>query len=1076
MRFGVLGSTEARLGDGRPVAVGGPRLRALLVMLLLEAGRPVTAERLIDGLYGAAPPGDPANALQAQVSRLRALLGEAGGGDLLMRHPAGYLIAVDPGDVDVHRFERLAAEGRAALAAGEHRRAAAVLDEALGLWRGPALADVSEAPFAAAQAVRLEELRVTAVEDRAEAWLALGRHRDLVPGLQELLRAHPLRERPTGLLMRALYGSGRQADALAVFEECRRRLAEELGADPSAELAALHLAILRADPSLEAAPAPSPAVSSATSSAAARHGLPAQLTPLIGRDEELARIGALLAGARLVTLTGPGGTGKTRLAAEAAGRHPGEVCLVELAPLGEGPEITQAVLGALGLRETPVLTGRGGHAAVPDPTGRLVAALTGRELLLVLDNCEHVVEAVARLADRLLSSCPGLRVLATSREALGITGEVLLPVPPLALPSPGVPADRAPAVRLFADRARAVQPDFTLDEATAEAVVRICRALDGLPLAIELAAARLRSLTAAEIVSRLDDRFRLLSRGSRTAQPRHRTLRAVVEWSWDLLEEDERTLARRLTVFAAGATLEAAERVCGVDDTDGVLASLVDKSLVERAGDRYRMLETIRAFCAERLAEAGERERMRRAHFAFFLDLAETADPHLRGADQLRWLASLDAEHDDLHAALHRATAAGDTGAALRLLSALTCYWWLRGLRGEAVALARELLERIGSGPPAGFADEYALCVMLVVSGGGSDPGMDAHLRTTRKIMEERDSVPRQPFISVMWAMIAGPPDADLAKEQRSRWEMSESIDSWTRAIIRFGGGYLRLFEGDPAEAERDFAVALADFRALGDRWGLAQTLSGMADLADWRGDRAESAALTDEALRLVEEIGADVDVAELLRRRADGRARDGDLEGARADYERTAELGRRAGAWEAVAAARLGFGDLARFQGDLAQARRLYEAALAECSAGWFDGEHTRVRVHLAMAWIAVAEGDAAGALDQHRRILSTGFNERDRWLAARVAEGLAGVAMLEQDAERAALLLGVGSALRGAAGGDPDVGRVTAWCRARLGGEAYRAAHARGAALAHGAPALAGRPRPALTVIGEQLSALGE
>ncbi|GII00411.1 AfsR/SARP family transcriptional regulator [Planobispora takensis] len=1075
MRFGVLGSTEARLGDGRPVAVGGPRLRALLVLLLLEAGRPVTAERLIDGLYGAAPPGDPANALQAQVSRLRALLGDAGDGGLLTRHPAGYLIDVDPGDVDVHRFERLAAEGRAALAAGGHRRAAAVLDEALGLWRGPALADVGEAPFAAAQAVRLEELRVTAAEDRAEAGLALGLHRDLVPGLQELLRAHPLRERPVGLLMRALYGSGRQADALAVFEECRRRLAGELGTDPSAELAALHLAILRADPSLEV-PAPA-AVSSAAPSAAVRHGLPAQLTPLIGRDGELARIAALLAEARLVTLTGPGGTGKTRLAAEAAERHPGEVCFVELAPLGGGPEIAQAVLGALGLRETAVLTGRGGHAAVPDPAGRLVAALAGRELLLVLDNCEHVVEAVARLADRLLSSCPGLRVLATSREALGITGEVLHPVPPLALPSPGVPADRAPAVRLFADRARAVRPDFTLDETTAEAVVRICRALDGLPLAIELAAARLRSLSAAEIVSRLDDRFRLLSRGSRTAQPRHRTLRAVVEWSWDLLEEDERVLARRLTVFTAGATLEAAERVCGVDDTDGVLASLVDKSLVEAAGDRYRMLETIRAFCAERLTEAGEGERMRRAHFDCFLGLAETADPHLRGADQLRWLARLDAEHDDLHAALHRASAAGDTGAALRLLAALTCYWWLRGLRGEAVALARELLERIGSGPPAGFADEYALCVMLVASGGGSHPGMDAHLRTTRKIMEERESVPRQPFISVMWAMITGPPDADLAKELRDRWEMSESIDSWTRAIIRFGAGYLRLFEGDPAEAERDFAVALAGFRALGERWGLAQTLSGMADLADWRGDRAGSAALTDEALRLVEEIGADVDVAELLRRRADGRARDGDLEGARADYERTAELGRRAGAWEAVAAARLGFGDLARFRGDLARARRLYEAALAECSAGWFDAEHTRVRVHLALAWIAVAEGDAAEALDLHRRILATGFNERDRWLAARVAEGLAGVAMLEEDGERAALLLGVGSALRGASGGDPEVERVTAWCRARIGEDAYRAAHARGAGLAHhGAPALGGRPRPALTVIGEQLSALGE
>ncbi|MBB5966866.1 BTAD domain-containing putative transcriptional regulator [Planomonospora venezuelensis] len=1086
MWFGVLGSTEVRLGE-RPVAVGGPRLRALLAMLLLDAGRVVTAERLVGGLYGDAPPSGPAGALQAQVSRLRRLLGEGdGAGELIQHHPAGYLLAADPDDVDVHRFERLAAEGRAALAAGDHPGAAGTLREALGLWRGPALADVGDAPFAAAQAVRLEELRVTTAEDHAEAVLALGGHRDLVSGLRQLLQAHPLRERLAGQLMRALYGAGRQADALAVFDGCRRRLAEELGADPSSELAAVHLAILRADPSLAApARAAGPAAPASRTPPkppgappqASRQGVPAPLTSLVGRAGELERIGALLAGARLVTLTGPGGTGKTRLAAETAGRHPGDACFVELAPLGGGAELPQAVLGALGLQETGVLTAPGMQAGPPDPVGRLVAALTGREVLLVLDNCEHVVDAAARLTDRLLGACPGLRILATSREALGITGETLHPVPPLELPEPGTPPGHAPAVRLFADRAAAVRPDFTLDGAAAEAVADICRALDGQPLAIELAAARLRSLTVHEVAARLDDRFGLLSRGSRTAQPRHRTLRAVVEWSWELLDDDERTLARRLTVFAGGATLAAAERVCGVDDTDGVLASLVDKSLVEVVGDRYRMLETIRAFCAERLAEAGEEERLRLAHADHFLDLAETAGPHLHRAEQLEWLARLDSERDNLHAALHRATGAGEIGRALRLLSALTPYWWLRGLRSESAVQARELLEAIGSAPPPGLADEYAMCVMAVASGGGHGPELDGHLEATREIMTRREAMPRQPFASVLWAMVAGPPQREAGMELMRRWEELE-MDPWMRAISVFGWGYFELFDGNPVEAERYFVLALAGFRALGDRWGLAQTLSGMADLADWRGDRATSVALTDEALGLAEQIGATVDVAELLRRRADGRVRDGDLARAYDDYERVAELGRRAGAWELVAGSWLGLGEVARLRGELDEARRLCEAALAECSAGWFDASQTRILIHVALGWIAVAEGDADQALSWHRRAIEAGLDHRHLPVTARIAEGLAGVAMLEGDGERAALLLGVGTALRGSPlAGDPDVARVSAWCLARIGEAGYDSAHARGARLIRrDSPGLEESPQPALTVLGEQLSALGE
>jgi DNA-binding SARP family transcriptional activator len=416
MRFGILGPLDVRAHDGSPLDPGGPRPRALLTALLLDAGRTVSAERLIDSLYGEDPPANAANALQSQVSRLRKRLGleiEAG--------PAGYRLVVDPDTVDLHRFERLAREGRQALAAGDHARAAAFLHEGLGLWRGPAPGDLP----------RLDELRFGAVQDRIEADLGLDDVAGLVAEVRELIAAYPLGERLYGLLMRALHATGRPAEALRVFEEARRVLADELGADPSPELSALHLELLR-----EQGQEP-----------VRQRGVPAQLTRFVGRTDELARIDALLAGARLVTLTGPGGAGKTRLAVE-AGRTHEDVCYVELAPLADGAGVPYAILTALGVREG--LRGPQGE----DATERLAAALENRELLLVLDNCEHLIEGAARVAGLLLGTCPGLRILATSREALGITGEVLCPVPPLA---PG------PAAQLFRDRAAAVRPDFAAD-------------------------------------------------------------------------------------------------------------------------------------------------------------------------------------------------------------------------------------------------------------------------------------------------------------------------------------------------------------------------------------------------------------------------------------------------------------------------------------------------------------------------------------------------------------------------------------------------------------------------------------
>ncbi|MEU8277155.1 BTAD domain-containing putative transcriptional regulator [Microbispora bryophytorum] len=1105
MRFGILGPTEARPDGDRPVPVGGPGLRALLGLLLLNAGRVVTTDRLIDGLYGAEPPSGADNALQAQVSRLRRHLAGLGDlGDLVVREPAGYRLAVDPDDVDASRFERLAAEGRRALDAGDPGRAAGLLGQALGLWRGPALADVPDAPFAPAQAVRLEELRLSAAEDLTEAGLALGRHRDLLPELQERVAAHPLRERSRGQLMRALYAAGRPAEALAAYDDARRILADELGADPSAELSAIHLAVLRSDPALTPAPAPA---------SAGLGGRPVPLTSLVGRAAELERIDALLAEARLATLTGPGGTGKTRLALEAATRWPGEVCLVELAPLTDGADVPQAVLGALGLRESALaIPAPGTRQGAADPLARLVAALTLRPVLLVLDNCEHVVEEAARLADRLLAACPALRVLATGREALGITGERLCPVPPLLVPPPpaGESADELtvedalayPAVGLFVERAAAVRPGFVLAPGDVEHVLRICRALDGLPLAVELAAARLRSLPLARIAARLGTgdgtvavgpegdapRFALLSRGSRTAQPRHRTLRAVVEWSWDLLDEPERALARRLTVFAGGATLEAAERVCGLPDTDGVLASLVDKSLVEVVDDRYRMLETIRAFCAERLAEAGESEPMREAHLAYVLDLATTADPHLRGPDQIEWLRRLDGERDDLQAALRRAVRAGDLAPALRLLSATAGYWLLRGLRGEAARLGAELLGEVGATPPEGLEEEHIVCACLVAWGGTSGPAVDALVAEAIGRTYTLPMPPRQPYLLVLNAMIIGPPSGELLHRMEDLFRALDR-DPWTRMLSRFSLSYLKMFDGRLDEAEQELTVALREARAAGDVWLRVMMLSAMADVADRRGDLERVEALANEALDQAERLGATADVAETLCRRAWARMHSGRVDAARADFERGADLSRRTGAPEILATALLGLGELARHGGDLPEARRWYEAALAECTAEWFTAEETRSHVYLALGWAAQMSGETAEALAWHRRALTTGLGTRSLTMTAAVAEGVAGIALLEEAPERAAWLLGVGAALRGApAAGDQDVARIEARCRTALGDAAFDRAYAEAGTFTrqrvpatggstgdgHGDSA-EGTETAALTVIERHLSALG-
>lgn len=1001
MRFGILGPLDIRTDDGAPVDPGGPRPRALLTLLLLDAGRTVSSERLIDGLYGTAPPAGAANALQSQISRLRGRLAPH---TEIEGNSAGYRVTAAPETVDSHIFERMCGEGRAALTAGDHARAAAGLRAALALWRGPALPDLPAAP---AEAIRLTELRLTAVQDRVEADLALGGGPELVPELRALLSAHPLSERLYGQLMRALHAGGRPAEALTVYEEARRTLAEQLGADPSPELSALHGELLRG----RAAHAPR------------RPRLPAPLTRCVGRAAELDRITALFEGSRLVTLTGPGGTGKTRLAIEAAGARdtPGtgaDVCFVELAPLTDGAQIPYAVLTALGVRE-------GFRSAGADATERLLTALEDREPLLVLDNCEHLVNAAAGLAALLLGACPGVRILATSREGLGITGEALVPVPPLSA---------RPSAELFLERARSVRPDFDGHARVPE----ICAALDGLPLAIELAAARLRTLTPDELAGRLDDRFRVLTRGDRSKAPRHHTLRAVVEWSWDLLDDEERELAGRLTVFGGGATLEAVEAVCGIPHPEDLLASLVEKSFLEHLPHgRYRMLETLRAFAAEGLTG---RDALRDAHAAYFLQLAERAEPRLRTGGQLPWLARLTDELGNLDAAQRHLTRTA-TGGALRLMAALTWFWRLRGLHGEQVPQARALLAAVGEEPPAGLTEEYALCTMNTITGRGDDPAEAVRVARVSALMESLARPLRLPSAVVLHSVTCGP---TLVDDSLPRVQVGNR--PWGLALLDMGIGYQELFAGRAQDSEASFARSLSGFRATGDRWGMANCLDALGGFANRRGAYAPALELLDEGLVHVRELEAPEETADLLRSRATVLLHRGDPEEAAAQFTHSADLARTAGAGDKVASARRGLGDVARLSGDTARARVEYENALRLCAANWFStGESVRILVGLGRT--AAAEGDMKPAGDWLEQARVLALDSPDVLALAEVADALAAIAPRP---ERAAELLGAAAGLRGApATGDPDVARTERAVRARLAPEAYDQAFERGGSL---------------------------
>jgi predicted ATPase/DNA-binding SARP family transcriptional activator len=1029
VRIAMLGPLEVSADDGSPVDITGARLRALLILLALAPGRTVTPERLIDGVWAERPPAEALNALQALVSRLRRALPEP----VVESGPAGYRLAIPPESTDVHRFETLAASGR--------------VREALDLWRGEALADVGGAAFARAPRARLDELRLGALGDRIERDLAAGDRDlpDLVAELESLVAEHPLRERFAGLLMRTLTQAGRSGDALAVHARIRDALADELGADPSPELADLHLEVLRG----ERGAAPE-----------RQHtNLRAALTSFVGRDTDLERVTALVGESRLVTLTGPGGSGKTRLATEVARgllASLGDVWFVELAPV-DGADLPQTVLTTLGLRAHNLL----GHSGtvVGEPVDRLAAALSTRPLLLVLDNCEHVVEAAAALADRLLGECLHLRILATSREPLGITGETLWPVDPLPLPPDGAGREDAmayPSMRLLADRARSVRPSFQIDDATAATMARICRALDGMPLAIELAAARLRTMSPEQVATRLDDRFRLLTGGSRMALPRHQTLRAVVDWSWDLLDDAERTLLRRLAVFAGGATLEAAEQVCAGEDLPpeqvlDVLSALVDKSLVVLVGDRYRLLETIKAYGLERLAQAGEQEAARHAHLEHFRGLLETAEPHLLRAEQVEWLGRLEADQDNLTAALRGAVAAGDAENAMRMLANVGWYWWLRGNKIEGAELANEVLSLPVTGlPDEVVAQAYGLAALIALDGPRAfglartwfveaveySSRADSSSRPLLRLMAPLDEV----FRDNGWH---SPPQTDKIDA------LCDDEDPWVRGTALVMRAHSALNAGHLHEAaEADFRRALAAFESIGERWGLSFTLCSLADMLAWRGELAAAVESYRDAIRLLSQLVSNEDLVRYRLKLASlllQLDRGAEAAEALADAQRDAD---RSGLPESLAAVAVCRADHARRRGEL-------EVALAELARSTTLSGHVTVAPQLralvctSQGYLAAADGRYRDAEAHHAEAVEWAMHSHDAPVIAEVLVGFADTSLARGEARHAAELLGASEAIRGV----PDLSlvdgvRVAAAAREALGEELFAECAARGRA----------------------------
>jgi predicted ATPase/DNA-binding SARP family transcriptional activator len=1062
---------DARLGD-----LG----RKAFAYLVLERRRPVPRDELADVLWGEDLPATWTAALRGTVSRVRSNLAEAGLADPdVLRSGGGCYQLQLPVDavVDVEHLEAALESAQQDLAAVPERARQAAA-EAADLAARQFLPGAAGAWVERRQAA-LAAIRVRALEVLAEAATAEGDFNGAVAAAEEAIALAPLRESAHARLMAAHAGAGNRAAALRAYEACRQVLAEELGVGPSPETYELYVRLLRDEPLVEARP---PTVAT---------NLPPERTTFVGREGHIAELRRHLASTRLITLTGPGGVGKSRLAVRVAeslvADHPDGVWLVELAGLSDPALVPQQVLSVLGVPE----------AAAESAAEAVALHLADRCALLVVDNCEHVVDACAALADAILRRSSQARILATSREPLGVPGETTWAVLPLPAPD---------AARLFVDRARAVAPDVDLDSAAADVEV-ICARLDGIPLALELAAARTKVLSPAQIAERLGDHLGLLVGGPRAAPGRHQTLRAAIDWSFEALSAEERALFARLSVFAGGWTLDAAQAVGGgADDVLDPLGALVDKSLVaidRRAGrPRYRMLETLRQYAAERLAEAGPggTEATRTRHLAWAVELAEKAEAKLQGDEQAAWLEVLDEEHDNLRAALDWAAESGRVEDGLRLAAALVRFWEIRGylrqgrarleafaaepggppaLRAKALNAAAVLAQR--QGDVSGARRSYQECLVVqrarddrvgiatALHGLANLAVNDGDLVTARALFEENLAVARDVGAARMEAASlmnlgvvahaafmrghrdvadAGPDAHHFYRESLAAYEALG--DGYGQALALENLGTLtRLYPGDWQASRQLHEQCLAIRRSLGDRLGIADSARYIAILAIRTGEVGTARQLHEERLVIERELDNVAHVAEalcdlgeiaLIEDRLDDVG--AYLDEARAIYEAFDDR-------ESMVRVLTDLGQLARRQGDHARSRSILDRCLVV--ARDLDNRHGEAWALTQLARLARAEGDAAGALDRAVDALAIAEEYHLSGVEAVVLDVAAAVAADQGDLPTAVRLSAAATSLRKRSYSPLEV-ELTLDCDAALlalGPADYDRARAEGAAM---------------------------
>jgi predicted ATPase/DNA-binding SARP family transcriptional activator len=937
LAFCLLGPLQV-LRDGQPIVLGGRRQRAVLARLLVDPDRVVSGSALAEAVWRDAAPRGYATTLHTYVFHLRELLeperARGANATVLVSESGGYRLVVRAARVDASRFEELVVEGRQFLAHSDYAEACARLTEAQALWRGPVLADLADLEFVAPISARLEQLRLDATEAQLEAMLGLGRHAEVATEAGDLVAQHPLRERLHSLRMLALFRCGRQGEALSAFTDLRRLLVEELGIEPSPQLRALHAQMLAQDPTLAwtppdigqppdeeveaaatAAPVPRsrPAGLSALSTPrVAVVRLPEQRTSFVGRESELAEARELLSGSRLLTLTGPGGTGKTRLAIELAAadarNFPDGVTFVPLAPVSDPGLVGDTIAQALGLP-------RDGRRPVDDI---LAEHLSGKRALLLLDNFEHLIFGATSLG-RLLDAAPQLHLVVTSRTPLRLSGEQQLTVPPLPVPARDTVtasmASNSAAVRLFVERARAVSPGFALGDRNAAPVAAVCARLDGLPLAIELAAARTQVLPVGAINARLQHSLALLSGGPRDQPDRLRSLHAAITWSYDLLSESARAVFHRLSVFRGGASLDLIQKVCGLqsaaqdgvaDDVFEAISELVSHSLLRRDDDveeaRYTTLETIRGYAAAALAATGERDLIHQRHAAAFLELAERAAPGLGGRDGHVLLHELELEQHNLRAALSWFIKRGQPAPATRMASALWRYWQMRGHLDEAQQRIDQVLAM-----PGGVDVDRGLWLATVEAAGGiaywrgdvvrAEQTYRDALHTSREIVDPAwvarslsnlayalrgvdkadealataeealacfaklgDKSGQAGALRLIAILRAATGELDAAQTAAADAQaLFEDLDrpfdlAWTLRQV----GMIQLKKGNPSEARRVLSEALGLFTAAHDTSSVPVIMADLASVARAEGDIEKASTLSQTSRSLQLATGAE--------------------------------------------------------------------------------------------------------------------------------------------------------------------------------------------------------------------------